>query len=195
VSVALHQTALWFREADGAYLFYPFGAESAGYRVAQWQRGRLLSWAFWRIQLHIMTWTLFFVALIAFWAPTLSASRKLEPWTLAVAVVSVTAATFVISYLGDRVIYACLLLGCPRFDRAPSRSERRASSGQFGLTRNNLRFAAFPTSPLCLAAGLVTALIGLIDRDTLMIASGGALSAVFVWPVVLDCKERVQNWR
>lgn len=192
---SVHRTALWFREADGAYLFYPFGAERAGYRVAPQQRGRLLSWAFWRIQLHIMTWTFLFLALIAFWAPTLSASHKLGPWTMALALVSVTALTFAISWLGDRVIYAFLLHGCPGVDQMPSRSKQRASSGQFGLTRNNLRFAAFPTTPLCLAASLTTALIGLTNGDPLMIVSGGALSAVFAWPVVLDCKQWVQNWR
>jgi hypothetical protein len=195
VSFSLHRTALWFGEADGAYLFYPFGAERVGYRVAPQQRGRLRSWAFWRIQIHIMTWTFLFLALIAFWAPTLSASHKLEPWTLALALFSVTASTFAISWMGDRVIYAFLLHGCPVVDQLPSRSKQRACSGQFGLTRNNLRFAAFPTSPLCLASGLGTALIGLTSGDTLMIVSGGALSAVFAWPVVQDCKERVQNWR
>jgi energy-coupling factor transporter transmembrane protein EcfT len=140
-----------------------------------------------------MTWTLFFVPLIAFWAPTLSASHRLQPTTLVLALICVTAATFSISWLGDRVIYAFLLRDCPPVDRAPSRLERHASSGQFGLTRANLRAAAFPTSPLCLAAGLTTILIGFTHGDPLMMISGAILSAIFAWPVALDFKDRIQN--
>jgi len=182
-----NQGAFWFRDANGGSLFYPFGITNTGYHVSDRQRASIMAWAFWSVQLHIITWTSIFVPLIVFWAPSLAASRRLELAPLALAIAAVTALTFAISWVGDRIVYAVLLKDCARVERSPMRSERRASSGQIGLTRNNLRCVLFPTSPVCLAAGLTTILFGMKHGDQLMIAAGAILSLIFVWPVMTGC--------
>ncbi|MDR3450240.1 MAG: hypothetical protein P4M15_10945 [Alphaproteobacteria bacterium] len=188
-----NQGAFWFRDNNGGSLFYPFGISNAGYHVPDKQRATIMAWAFWRIQLHIITWTLIFVPLIVFWAPSLAVSQKLELEPLALAVAAVTALTLAISWVGDRLVYAVLLKSCARIERSPLRSERRASSGQIGVTRNNLRCVLFPTSPVCLAAGLTTILFGINHGDRLMTATGAILSLIFAWPVMTGCKNYLQG--
>ena len=175
----MQHSALWFETGKGDDLFFPFGIDGAGYRIRREQRDLIAKWTCRRMQLPVLAWMLGFAPLVDFWAPSLSASSKLSWWALALALAVLTAATCVLSHLANRALYALLLRDEMVLDRRPTRSEQRASSGQFGASWRNICH-----SPLCLALPMAaTAFLNLstgLARDDRMMIGVAAVMAAFI---------------
>jgi hypothetical protein len=170
--------SLWFGDGAKDYLFYPFGANSAGYFVARQRRRRIVRWVCWRGRLLSILWILSIVPVVDFWAPSFSVSRKLGLEILFVAIALLTAATWAVAWIADRAVFACLLSGCPTVDRSPTRMEREKCFAQVGISPRNLHLAFFSVWPLCLAAAALTIAIGLDKSDRVMAASGAVLFGI-----------------
>ena len=174
---AMQYSALWFDTGKGDYLFFPFGVDGAGYRIRREQRDRIAKWTCRRMQLPVLVWVLGFVPLVDFWAPALSASSKLSWWALALALAVLTAATCVISHLANRALYAVLLRDEMVLDRRPTRSEQRASSGQFGVSWRNIGHSPFCLALPVAATALLNLSMGMAKNDRLMIGVAAVMVA------------------
>jgi hypothetical protein len=103
-------------------------------------------------------------------------------------------ADLAIAWLVDRAAFAWLLRGCATLDRFPTRSERKASSGQVTQSFANRNFAPLRVRLLCLAVGFSTIVLGLVRGDRWLMFSGLLLAAVFALNVLKDCCSRVHDW-
>jgi hypothetical protein len=182
--IDMRHSAHWFDTGKGDYLFFPFGVDGEGYRIRRKQRDLIVKWTCRRMQLPVVVWILGFVPLIDFWAPSLSASSKLNWWALALALAVLTAATCVISHLANRALYAVLLRDETVLDRRPTRSEQRASSGQFGVSWRNIGHSPFCLALPVAATAFLNLSMGLAKDDRMMIGVA-AVMAAFITVIAL----------
>lgn len=186
--------AIWFGRANDERLFYPFGIKSQGYIVPEAQRRKILRWTRWRVHTPLIFAAIYFLPLIGFWGPSLSASGRLDAGTLALSFLALLMAALASAVLLDRAAYAWLLRGCAALDRLPTRSERGSSSGQVTQTFANRHFAPLPVRVLCLGVGLANTILGWIHGDPWLMLSGLLVAAIFAVNVLKDCGGRVHFW-
>ncbi len=188
------RSALWFDTGNGDYLFFPFGVDGAGYHIRRGQRDRIVKWTCRCMQLPVLVWILGFVPLVDFWAPSLSASSKLSWWALALALAVLTAATWVISHLANRTLYAVLLRDETVLDRRPTRSEQRASSGQFGVSRRNICHSPFCFALPIAATAFLNLSMGLAKDDRMMIGVAAVMAAFIIVIALRRLPAHFRNW-
>lgn len=186
--------SIWFGRGDEERLFYPFGIKSKGYSVAREQRRNISRWTQWRTQLPLVLAALYFLPLVGFFGPALSASGRLEAGTLAFSLIALVVATVASVWLVDRAAYAWLLRSCSTLDRFPTRSERQASSGQVTQSFANRNLAPLQVRLMCLAVGFATIVLGLVRGDGWLMLSGLPLAAVFAGSVLKDCCGQIHLW-
>jgi hypothetical protein len=179
--------ALWFGDDAEESLFYPFGADGPGYIVAARRRRGIMRWVCWRGRWLAMLWIFAFVAVVDVWAPSFSATGKLQPETLFAAIAMLTPATLALAWIGDRAVFAIVLFGCPAVDAAPTPIERETCVGQVGLSPANLHQAFFSVSPCGLAAGALTILLGVINSDAALAVAGAVLFALSAYGFTRPC--------
>jgi hypothetical protein len=185
---------LWFGHGNEERLFYPFGTKRGGYRVSGPKITALDRWTQARAHLPLTLFTLFFLPVVALWAPTWSGAGLLTAQTLALALAVLIVLVLACGWLIDRAVFAALLRGCPTLNRAPTRSEQQASSGRVGQSFANRNAAPLPVRWACLAVGLVTILFGLHGGDILLVLSGVLLGALFALDTVRDSCARIHHW-
>jgi hypothetical protein len=173
------KAAVWIGHGEKQLIFYPFGIAGRGYRVPADRFDEIAQWTFWRAQMPVVLWFLGFVPIVDIWAPSLSDSGRLNALSLAIALVLLTAAAWISARAINRAIYYGLLKECPVIDRFPTRSEKQASSKQFGPSHRNIAFLCFPIATLGILACILTMLLGAIREDLPMWGLGALVSVTF----------------
>jgi hypothetical protein len=188
------KSAVWFWSTETTAFFYPFGVSGAGYLVAQDRANRVSRWTYWRSQLPLILWTLGFVPLVVFWAPSLAESQKLEAPNCAIALALLTVIAATGGWMGNRAVYAGLLRGCPVMNRVPSRAERKSATRQFGASRRNFIYLPLPVAFLGLATCATTMFVGAVREDIPMWAIGALVSPLFWYAFIKEGVDQALLW-
>lgn len=173
------RAAVWIGHGAKELIFYPFGIENSGYRVPGDREERLARWTFWRAQLPVILWFMGFVPVVAFWAPSLSKSGRLQPLSAVLALALLATASWALARIFNQGLYYWLLKDYPILDRSPTRIEKQASAKQYGASFKNVAFSCFPIATLGISACALVMLRGAIREDLLMWTLGALVSGVF----------------
>ena len=173
------RAAVWIGHGAKEVIFYPFGIGNRGYRVPGDREDTLARWTFWRAQLPVILWFLGFVPIVAFWAPSLSKSGRLQAAPAILALALLTAASWALARIFNHGLYYLLLREYPVLDRSPTRIEKQASVKQHGVSYKNIAFSCFPVATMGIFACALTMLLGAIREDLSLWTLGALVSGVF----------------